>query len=81
MILGFAVDENGGRNGHCDKQRIIPSIIVQELPYMLIYRLFLQYRKAPSPSGFPDTHVTTNYFMTSLGGTVGLSVRRIISYP
>lgn len=27
MMLGFALDKNAGRNGQCDKQRMIPSCI------------------------------------------------------
>lgn len=36
-MLGFVMDENGGRNGYCDKQRMIPSMIVQVITAMLIY--------------------------------------------
>ena len=37
MMLGFALDENGERNGHYDKHRMIPSMIVQDFTAMLIY--------------------------------------------
>ena len=44
MMLGFALDDNGGRNGQCDKQRMIPSMIIQEFTAMLIHVYFVNTR-------------------------------------
>ena len=40
MMLGVALDDNGERNGQCDKQRMIPSRIVTALyshAYISVY--------------------------------------------
>ena len=47
MMLGFASDDNRGRNGHCDKQRMIPSRIIPQFIAMLIYLFISSIPEAP----------------------------------
>ena len=79
MMLGFVLDENGGRNGHCDKQRTIPSMIVQEFTAMHIYLFISSMPEVYVSLGCPRyLKIITNPSMIMLSREVGWSVRRTI---
>ena len=56
MMLGFALNDNGGRNGQFDKKRMIPSRIHSTLQLCLYICLFRQNLKSTFPLRNYNSH-------------------------